>query len=80
VPGFAIRMDGGSGRPREWRRREPGVVVPRPTEGNGPGLPRPVHRSSRSYCGSPFPRQLTRSFQSLKIPAGFDFQSQTWIW
>lgn len=58
----------------------PARSVPGTAKGRG-RRSRPFHRSSVGcYCGSPFPRQETRSFQSLKIPAGFDFQSQTWIW
>jgi hypothetical protein len=39
-----------------------------------------VPRVTITYCGSPIPRHDTRSFQSLKRPAGFDFQIHTWIW
>jgi hypothetical protein len=42
--------------------------------------PRLCREVTVTYCGSPIPRHETRSFQSLKRPAGFDFQVHTWIW
>jgi hypothetical protein len=63
--------DGSAGRAPRNAARPVGQAAYRSIESGG--VPRP------QIAGSPWPRQLTRGFQSLNSPRGFGFHNQTWI-